>query len=214
MENNMKTVKSDFGELSRAENYRTIDIQGQTIKIDDFYYRRLFRAPDIKPRRKYTFIKGMNITAQSARIILKTSPSKSVSLARYIMRAGKGEIVDHINRDHLDNRRCNLRIVNGRQNMLNRRLKNRTGFIGVSIYDPGYKIYVRTSFVTKEGVILNFTAHDTPNNRILAALAHDKFVLQQNEEEYAPLNFPCWKNEPFRSILINEDLNARRERIK
>jgi hypothetical protein len=46
----------------------------------------------------------------------------------------------------------------------------------------------------------------------LTALAHDKFVLQEGEEEYAPLNFPCWKFEPFRSILLNEDLGKYKEK--
>jgi hypothetical protein len=48
----------------------------------------------------------------------------------------------------------------------------------------------------------------------LTALARDKFVLQEGEEEYAPLNFPCWKFEPLRSILMNEDLNKYKERSK
>jgi len=47
---------------------------------------------------------------------------------------------------------------------------------------------------------------DSPANRVTAAFARDRFVLQAGEEDYAPLNFPCWKFEPFRSILMNEDL--------
>jgi hypothetical protein len=51
-----------------------------------------------------------------------------------------------------------------------------------------------------------FQLPDSPANRVLVALARDKFVLQAGEEDYAPLNFPCWRNEPFRSILLQEDL--------
>lgn len=40
-------------------------------------------------------------------------------LYREIMQAQKGEIVDHINRDVLDNRKCNLRIVTVKQNNWN-----------------------------------------------------------------------------------------------
>jgi hypothetical protein len=36
-------------------------------------------------------------------------------------------------------------------------------------------------------------------------------VLQAGEEDYAPLNFPCFKNEPFRSFLLEEDLRSRAE---
>jgi len=51
-----------------------------------------------------------------------------------------------------------------------------------------------------------FQLPDSPANRIVAAFARDRFVLQAKDEEYAPLNFPCWQFEPFRSILLNEDL--------
>lgn len=196
----------------QKENYRTIEVHGQTIMIDDFTYRRLFKDPDIPPQRKYTFIKGVNIAEGCVRIILKSEPHKSISLGRYIMRAGKGEIVDHRNRNPLDNRRCNLRIVTARQNMLNRKLKNSTGLIGVSINNNNDRIYVRTNFVTKEGIKLGFACKDTPFNRILTAFAHDKFVLQEGEEEYAPLNFPCWRYEPLKSILLNEDLGKYKEK--
>lgn len=43
-----------------------------------------------------------------------------ILLHRQILNAPKGSLVDHINRDPLDNRRCNLRLVNYHQNALNR----------------------------------------------------------------------------------------------
>jgi len=197
-----------------ANNYRTFEIHGQTIIIDDFIYRRLFKDPDISPRRKYTFIKGFYLTNSCPRMVLKAKTNKSIALSRYIMHAGKGELVDHINRNSLDNRRCNLRAVNARQNMLNRINKNNTGLIGVSIYRDKKRFYVRAQFTTKGGYTLTFRCPDTPFNRVLAALARDKFVLQEGEEEYAPLNFPCWKYEPLRSILLNEDLSKFKEKSK
>jgi len=42
-----------------------------------------------------------------------------ISLHRFIMKAQKGQFVDHINRDKLDNRRQNLRIATTRQNQFN-----------------------------------------------------------------------------------------------
>jgi hypothetical protein len=191
---------------------RTFEIHGQTIIIDDFIYRRLFKDPDIPPRRKYTFIKGFYLTNSCPRMVLKAKTNKSIALSRYIMHAGKGELVDHINRNPLDNRRCNLRIVNARQNMLNRKVKNSSGFIGVSAYINKGKFYVSSIFKPKEGKRLTFCCKDTPFNRVLTALAHDKFVLQEGDEEYAPLNFPCWKYEPFKSILLAEDLGKYKER--
>jgi hypothetical protein len=192
--------------------YRTFEIGGRTVIVDDFIYRRLFKDPDIPPRRKYTFIRGFHFSGGCPFMFLKANPNKTISLPRYIMHAGKGELVDHRNRNPLDNRRCNLRIVNARQNMLNRKLKNNTGFISVSVSNNKGRFYVGAGFRTKEGKRLTFRCKDTPFNRILTALAHDKFVLQQGEEEYAPLNFPCWKFEPFKSILLNEDLSKYKEK--
>lgn len=44
---------------------------------------------------------------------------KYIKLHRYLLKAKKGQTVDHINRDPLDNRRANLRFVNRSQNRLN-----------------------------------------------------------------------------------------------
>lgn len=53
--------------------------------------------------------------------------SKSSLLHRVIMNAKKGDIVDHINRDTTDNRRCNLRLVSKSLNNYNRDSKNKLG---------------------------------------------------------------------------------------
>jgi hypothetical protein len=189
----------------QKQRYRTFEIRGQTIIIDDFTYRRLFKDPDIPPRRKYTFIQGFHFSGGYPSMVLKND--KSISLSRYIMHAVRGDFVDHKNRNRLDNRRSNLRTVTARQNNLNRLIKNNTGLIGVSKDRYRKHFCVRTDFKTKQGHRLGFHCPDTPFNRILTALARDKFVLQEGEEEYAPLNFPCWKYEPLRRILLKEDLN-------
>lgn len=196
----------------QKEIYRIFSVGGELVLIDDFYYRRLFKDPDIPPtRRKYTFIRGFCLDHGYPNIILKTKRRKMIRLSRYIMRACKGELVDHRNRIKTDNRRSNLRIVNTRQNLLNRELKNNTGLIGVSVCNERSSFTVRTYYRGKKGIRLSFRCNDTPFNRILTALARDKFVLQAGEEEYAPLNFPCWKNEPLRSFLMNEDLRKYKE---
>lgn len=50
---------------------------------------------------------------------------------RVVLEAKKGEIVDHINHDGLDNRVCNLRIVDASESARNRRVKNKYGYVGV-----------------------------------------------------------------------------------
>ncbi len=133
---------------------------------------------------------------------------KTISLAKFILKPKKGQVVDHKNRNPLDNRRCNLRIVNHRQNLLNRVLKNSTGFIGVTIKKSKTKknrpvYYANYSIGSK---MLHFRSPLTRNGLILAAMARDKFVILNGDEEYAPLNFPIFKNEPFKSILLKSDL--------
>jgi len=59
---------------------------------------------------------------------------KHTYLHRYIMDTPKGMVTDHINRNPLDNRKCNLRICSVRENVINAKLSenNKTGFRGVS----------------------------------------------------------------------------------
>jgi len=48
-----------------------------------------------------------------------TKKRKNIELGRYLLDAQKGEIIDHINRDTLDNRKCNLRICSTAENNRN-----------------------------------------------------------------------------------------------
>lgn len=62
---------------------------------------------------------------------------KTVYMHRLIMGAQKGETVDHINHDTVDNRRLNLRLLSNAENAQNRkgayRSKNSTGVRGVCL---------------------------------------------------------------------------------
>lgn len=56
-------------------------------------------------------------------------------LSRAIMAPGAGLVVDHINGDPLDNRRCNLRVCTQKQNIWNRKKpkSNTSGFKGARL---------------------------------------------------------------------------------
>ena len=61
------------------------------------------------------------VTARTYRIKNKKRQMKMVYLHRLIMKCPKKKVVDHINRNGLDNRRKNLRICTQVENMWNRR---------------------------------------------------------------------------------------------
>lgn len=84
----------------------------------------------------YFFKHGYTTYARS------TGPhGETLSMHRLILglTVGDGVEVDHINRDGLDNRRANLRIVTRRENLLNRRVfkNNTSGYVGVAPHTDG-----------------------------------------------------------------------------
>lgn len=75
---------------------------------------------------------------------------------RYIIGAKKGDIVDHINGNSLDNRKINLRFVTHQQNMWNNNkqkkiVKSKTGtkYVGVSISPISFKCNIKKPYVAR-----------------------------------------------------------------
>lgn len=64
----------------------------------------------------------------------ETKKSKIVRMHHFILPLKEGLMVDHINRNGIDNRKCNLRLVTKAQNMMNKFApkNNKSGFKGVS----------------------------------------------------------------------------------
>jgi hypothetical protein len=196
--------------MSKMSNidYLMFRVRGRLVKVDPDIYYKIKNPGHELPYKKYNGdITSMRIsTAGYPVIIFGAKPIKCVTVSRFVMGAKEGQVVDHIHGDPLDNRRKSLRIVTYRQNSLNKRCKNNTGLVGVCVRQTRGKYYCIGQFQRSDGKRLTFHLPDNPHNRILAAFAHDKFVLQGGEEDYAPLNFPYFKNEPFRSFLVEADL--------
>ena len=73
--------------------------------------------------------------------------SKSLGIHRFIMKALKGDIVDHINHNTLDNRKCNLRVVTPTENAFNRAgatIKSKTGVRGVQKTGNRYRVIIHS----------------------------------------------------------------------
>ena len=93
---------------------------------------------------------------------------------RMIMGATPGQFVDHINGDTFDNRRCNLRFCDHRQNGHNkRRTTNRLGVKGVCLHKKTgkYAAYIRVNGKTKH-LGLFVTCREAAMKYDAAAVAH------------------------------------------
>ena len=93
-----------------------------------------------------TYGGGNLVKYATAPIRIEVGKWSKLTMHRLIMNAKKGELVDHINHDGLDNRKENLRICTSSENGRNRRLgkNSRSGFKGVSKKKSGkYEAAIR-----------------------------------------------------------------------
>lgn len=106
--------------------------------------------------------------------------------------------LDHINRDRLDNRLDNLRLVTPSQNAANTSLRsdNTSRYKGVSLQRSNgrWRVYVRSKYIA------------TFSDRIEAAKAYDE-AAEKEFGEFAALNFP--KDIPTVHLAPSDDLLSR-----
>lgn len=137
--------------------------QGKVALVDDIDFGAL---------SKYSW--HYNIHGYAKSRIKKDGIWKLYYLHRLVMDAKKGEYVDHINSDKLDNRRCNLRICTNQQNASSAKLgkNNITGFKGITWDKSMEKWKAKIMFNWKT---IHIGAFDT---KIDAAKAYDKAALK------------------------------------
>lgn len=113
----------------------------------------------------------------------KACKSKTVHMSHLILPCPPGLEVDHINRDKLDNRKSNLRLVTRSQNCANRgSFKNsKSKYKGVRW---NKKIGLWEAAIGKDGVITTIGAF---NDEIAAASAYNEYARKM-WGEYAVLN--------------------------
>jgi hypothetical protein len=113
-----------------------------------------------------------------------TIDSRTVYLHRLVMGAQRGQEVDHINGDGLDNSRENLRLATRSQNCANRAgYKPKSGFRGVYQHSNGEGWQVK---LTVNGRHIRGGSYRCVNE---AARAYDD-LARQHFGEFAILNFP------------------------
>ena len=103
------------------------------------------------------------------------------------LKRGDGKIVDHINRNRLDNRKQNLRIVTQSENTLNgsKRKNNTSGLIGINL----------AKRKSKTTVWLSWRAYITVNNKQI----HLGYFKNKNDAQKARTDF--FKRHHFLSPL-------------
>jgi len=112
-----------------------------------------------------------------------TIKSKTVLMHRMIMKAPYGLVVDHRDKNGLNNQKYNLRLCTQSQNMAAAKMKNTntSGYRGVSKHGSGWKATITVRY--KQYVIGTF------RNKEDAARAYDKWA-KELYGEFANLNFP------------------------
>ncbi len=110
---------------------------------------------------------------------------KTIYMHRQILNPSKSMLVDHINRNKLDNRRANLRTCTRRQNIHNQAAKRGSisKFKGVEYRRDRQKYFARIRYQGKRLWLGTFTSE------IEAAQAYDR-AAQKYFGPYAHLNFP------------------------
>lgn len=107
---------------------------------------------------------------------------KNILMHRLILEP-KGKIIDHINGNGLDNRKCNLRICERHENALNRKknINNVSGFKGVSWFKHSQKWRAQIQY---KKIVYYLGSYENP---IDAAKAYNKAAIKFHGE-FANLN--------------------------
>lgn len=122
--------------------------QGAVTIVDEEDYERLMR------RNWYLSDYGYAVAHR------KDKSRSPIRMAREIMNCSVGMEVDHINRDKLDNRKVNLRVVSKKQNVWNTgpRVTSHTGVKGVGWHKRIGKYHAR---VNHDGKMYHFGYFDS-----------------------------------------------------
>lgn len=117
----------------------------------------------------------------AARQISRGGKTKNIQMHSLIIDVPNGYVIDHINRNKLDNRKSNLRIATRTENNRNRYPSNKTGYKGVSDRATCFRALISPNNKTLR--LGDF------KNPVHAAMAYD-IAAKDLYGEFAYLNFP------------------------
>lgn len=168
---------------------------GKSLSNDSFDYRPAVISGDIAmiplgPRAKdgyaivdkeYSWLDKHHWSISGGYAYTNSVERNFRNMHRLIIGAKKGEIVDHINRDRLDNRKSNLRICTSLDNALNKSPYGKHGYKGIAeVYGGKWK--AQLSFKGKRYYSRTYLTKEE------AAAAYDKMATDYFGE-FAVLNF-------------------------
>lgn len=78
----------------------------------------------------------------NSRYVREVKDHKVLFLHRFLLNPEPGEIIDHINRNGLDNRKSNLRIVSPSENSANSKTRSITGEKNIYIHSGAYRVEI------------------------------------------------------------------------
>lgn len=128
---------------------------------------------------------GKAAYARRYRRVSESSGGQVVWLSRELLNAPDDMLVDHINGDTLDNRRCNLRLASPSQNNQNRRSRagSTSQYVGVC-WDKNHQRWRAAIQVERRSIYLGLFADEADAGRAYDSAAREHFG------EFAQLNFP------------------------
>lgn len=146
------------------------------VKVDDEDYDYLMQWKWFAIKSKTDDNYFSILRTEYCNIIKKCRP---FVMARTIMKAQKGQIVDHKDRNTLNNQKSNLRFCNKAQNGANRRAWGKSSYLGINFKHGKWEARLR---VGKKYLYLG--RHTTEKE---AALAYNKKAIEVHGE-FANLN--------------------------
>ena len=160
-----------------------ITLDGYTVLIDEedypFVMSRKWRVNKRKAKTGHYYFSASSLKSDGI-------DSKNVSLHRYIMGCVKGDgwDIDHINRNTLDNRKCNLRRATKAENSYNRSKNKKYTNEYKGVFDKGNgRFQTRIGYMGEDIHILR------SGSALECAIAYDKIAIKLHGE-FASTNFP------------------------
>jgi hypothetical protein len=135
---NLQSVKKRVGDMKHKNSYRINDDDDAVFSVKGGH-EFIVDKSDIDLVSQYPW----RISIKNGGYIVAREPEagRTIRLNRLLVNAKEGEVVDHINHQVLDNRKCNLRCCSVSQNLHNPKSKvqsnNTSGFRGVDKTSKG-----------------------------------------------------------------------------